>query len=166
MTNPIHPNREDVNELRGEREHRFTARRSTDLEKICTEAPNAAVHDVVSPERLHSHAPARSGPMSDKPRRRAPVVPNACYVQGELVAVDRDPAGAGSVWRIAVREARDVPGLPNFAASWIGKTIAVYIHPELETNLKVGATVQARVAYRGDERGGRFALVEDDFRRL
>jgi hypothetical protein len=96
----------------------------------------------------------------------APVVPNAGYVQGKLVAVEPDPAGTGSVWQIAVHEARDVPGLPNFAASSIGKTIAVYIHPELKADVDVGATLQARVTYRGDERGGRFALIEDDVRRI
>jgi hypothetical protein len=94
------------------------------------------------------------------------VVPNASRVRGQLVRIAPDRGGRGSFWKVAVRETHDIPGMPNFAAAHVGKTINIYVHPELKSALKKGDDLEARVAYRGDERGGLFALVEDDVRRL
>ncbi len=96
----------------------------------------------------------------------APVVPNASTVYGRIVGVKPEPDGYGSVWDISVKEAHDVGDLPNFAQDQVGNTIQVYIHPHLDLNLKEADEVKARVAFRGDERGGRFVLIEDDARKL
>jgi len=92
------------------------------------------------------------------------VVPNASQVCGTLVRVSSD--GNGSLWKIAVDETRDVDGMPNFAKAYVGDTIQVYVHPHLRADVTERGRVQARVAFRGDERGGQFVLVEDDVHRL
>jgi hypothetical protein len=94
------------------------------------------------------------------------VVPNASRVRGQLLHIGPDRGGRGSLWEVKVKEARDVPGMPNFAVAHVGKAINIYVHPELKSPLKAGDTLEARVAYRGDERGGEFAIVDDDVRRL
>ena len=102
-------------------------------------------------------------------RQRAPgaqVVPNASRVRGRLVQVQPEPDGYGSVWEVAVDESLDIDGLPNFTRAHVGKTIPVYVHPELEHELTEKDKMEARVTFRGDERGGRFVLTEDDVRKL
>lgn len=95
-----------------------------------------------------------------------PVVPNASRVRGRLVRIKREPGARGSVWEITVDEARDVEGLPNFAQAHVGKIIQVYVHQELHHDLAERDSLEARIAFRGDERGGRFVLIEDDVRKL
>jgi len=92
----------------------------------------------------------------------AQVVPNASRVEGKLLAIEPEPDGVGSIWKIAVERAYDVEGLPNFAQSYAGSTIEVYVRPRLKSGLRAGERLRARVTYRGDERGGRFALAADD----
>jgi len=104
--------------------------------------------------------------MSRRPMARAQVKPNASKVRGEIISIRPEPDGFGSNWKIAVAEAKDVDNLPNFARPYVGQIISVYIHPELKHNLSEKDQLEARVTYRGDERGGRFALVEDDVRKL
>jgi hypothetical protein len=43
----------------------------------------------------------------------APVVPNASRVEGTLLAIEPEPDGVGSVWKIAVERSDDVEGLPG-----------------------------------------------------
>jgi hypothetical protein len=71
----------------------------------------------------------------------------------------------GAVWDVAVSAAHDVAGSPNFAAGHVGDTIQLYVHPELAGAVSEGDLMSATVSYRGDERGGRFAVVEDGVRR-
>lgn len=97
---------------------------------------------------------------------RAPMVPNASRVRGRLIGIEPEPDGNGANWEIALDEAQDVDGLPNFARAYTGQVIQVYVHPELQTDVSEKDRLEARVSYRGDERGGRFALVEDDVRKL
>lgn len=94
------------------------------------------------------------------------VVPNASVVRGKLLRIRPEASGRGSVWEIIVDEAQSVEGLPNFVQSHIAQTIEVYVHPELRHDLAEMDAIEARVAYRGDERGGRFVLIEDDARKL
>lgn len=104
--------------------------------------------------------------MPDFPTRGAPVVPNAARIRGRLLRMAPEPDGRGSVWDVAVDEALDVDGLPNLAQPYVGRTIQLFVHQALQHDLAEQARVEARVAYRGDERGGRFALIEDDVRKL
>jgi hypothetical protein len=99
-------------------------------------------------------------------KRQTPVVPNASRVRGRLVHIRPDPGGDGSIWELAVAEALDIDDLPNFVAKATGQTISVYVPAGLRAALHEADLIEARVAYRGDQRGGRFALVEDDVRRL
>ena len=48
----------------------------------------------------------------------------------------------------------------------MGKTIQVYVHPRLQSALAEKDILEARVAFRGDERGGRFVLTEDQVRKV
>ena len=98
-------------------------------------------------------------------RRSVAAVPNAAIVRGRIRRIAADPAG-GTVWELAVETARDVPGMPNFAQAHVGQDLSVYVHPELSHDLAEGDRVQARVTFRGDERGGRFALAADDVRKV
>ena len=97
---------------------------------------------------------------------RVPVVPNESTVRGRIVRVSPGPGGQGSVWKVAVKEAKSVGGLPNFARDRVGETINVHTNPQADLNLTEADEVEARVAFRGDERGGRFVLVGDDARKL
>lgn len=93
-----------------------------------------------------------------------PVVPNESRVRGRLVRIIAEPGGGGSVWEIAVGQAHDIGGLPNFAKAYIGQTIQVYVHHQLQHRVAEGGVLEARIAFRGDERAGRFILIEDDVR--
>jgi hypothetical protein len=104
--------------------------------------------------------------MMAPPKRQAPVVPNASRVRGRLVHIRPDPAGDGTIWELAVAEALDIDDLPNFVATAAGQTISVYVHAGIRAALHEADSIEARVAYRGDQHGGRFALVGDDVRRL
>lgn len=95
---------------------------------------------------------------------RVSVVPNASRVRGTLLAVRPNVSGRGYLWDIAVEQTFDVEGLPNFVAPQVGKTIHAYVHPRLRSPVHTGEALEARIAFRGDERGGRFVLVEDDVR--
>jgi hypothetical protein len=108
----------------------------------------------------------RRQPMSRRPRANAYVKPNASKVRGKLISIKPEPDGFGSNWEIAVDEAKDVDSLPNFARSHVGQIISVYVHPGLEYDLSEKDNLEAKVTYRGDERGGRFALIEDDVHKL
>lgn len=95
-----------------------------------------------------------------------PVVPNASQVRGRLIRIKPEPGERGSVWEIAVEEARDVEGFPNFAQAHVGQIIQVYVHPSIQHELAETDRMEARLAFRGDERGGRFVLIDDDVRKL
>lgn len=95
-----------------------------------------------------------------------PVAPNASQVRGIVARVTPEGDGCGSLWEIAVDETRDVDGMPNFAQPYVGTTIQTYIHPRLQTDVREKDRVQARVAFRGDARGGRFVLIDDDVHKL
>lgn len=102
--------------------------------------------------------------MPDGPSHQSRVVPNAGYVVGSLRRIVADPDG-GSVWTIAVEETRDIGNHPNFAKDRAGAALDVYVGPGLKKAFHEGDRIQARVVYRGDERGGRFALVDDDVKK-
>jgi hypothetical protein len=102
--------------------------------------------------------------MSPLQKSAVSVQPNEARIRGKIVGVK--PDGAGSSWEVALEEVRDVEGMPNFAQSEVGKKIKVYAHPEIETDLTPGDAFEAKIAFRGDERGGRFVLAHDDFRKL
>lgn len=95
----------------------------------------------------------------------AHVTPNASKVRGKLISIKPEPDGYGSNWEIEVDHADNVGNLPNFARSHVGQIISVYVHPELKHDLMEKDKLEARVTYRGDERSGRFALIEDDVRK-
>lgn len=95
-----------------------------------------------------------------------PVVPNASMVRGKLLRIKPEPDGQGAVWEIRVDEARDVQHYPNFAESYVGEIIPVYVHEELQNALAEQDMLEARIAFRGGEHGGRFVLTEDDMHRL
>lgn len=104
--------------------------------------------------------------MLQMPQAGISVVPNASQVRGMVKHIVPDGNGRGSIWEIAVDETCDVDGLPNFAQAYVGTTIHTYVHPKLHPPIAENDKVQARVAFCGDERGGRFVLIDDDIQRL
>ncbi len=104
--------------------------------------------------------------MLQMPSASISVAPNASQVRGTLKHIMPEGSGRGSTWEIAVDEACDIDGLPNFAQAYVGTTIHTYIHPQLHFPIAENDKVQARVAFRGDERGGCFVLIDDDVQRL
>ena len=104
--------------------------------------------------------------MPDPKFSGVPVVPNASVVRGRLLSVKADSSDHGSEWSVAVDEARDVANLPNFVQDYVGKTITVHVHSELKPALAEQDRFEARIAFRGDERGGLFTIIEDDVRKL
>lgn len=95
-----------------------------------------------------------------------PVVPNQSIVQATIVQISRDPNGAGWVWQLTVLAAWDVKGYPNFVKAYVGKHIEVYVQETVKVKLSENDSFQARIAYRGDERGGRFTLIESGIRKI
>src|SRR5262245_50822362 len=97
---------------------------------------------------------------------RVPVAPNACQVRGRVKQVAADPDGRGAVWSLTVSDAVDLPGYPNFGRDQVGQTISVFVPKGTAPDVAPHDTVEARVAFRGDEHGGRFVVVEDDARKI
>ncbi len=95
-----------------------------------------------------------------------PVIPNASRVRGRILRIRPAPSGKGSIWEVSVDDAQSIGTSPNFVQPYIAKTIPVYVHPELGGDFAEMEAIEARVAFRGDEHGGRFVLVEDDVRKL
>jgi hypothetical protein len=93
---------------------------------------------------------------------RAPVIPNSGRISGEIVQIQPEADGFGSTWEVSVRDVEDVPGFTNFARSYLHGTLALYVHPGLQDWAVVHDHIVAKVTFRGDERGGRFVVVDDD----
>ncbi len=104
--------------------------------------------------------------MPDRNISGMPVIPNASLVRGRLLSVKPDPSGRGFQWAIVVEEARDIAGMPNFVREYVGKTISVHVQPEVKPGLVAHDLLEARLAYRGDERGGLFITVGDEIRKV
>ncbi len=102
---------------------------------------------------------------SDRPKS-VPVVPNVAVVRGKFLGTEPSPDGDGSTWKIAVEESRDVEGMPNFLHAHVGKIIQVFVGSKRPLDFGVNDALEARVAYRGDERGGQFVLMGSDIHRL
>jgi hypothetical protein len=94
------------------------------------------------------------------------VVPNASTVRGSLTRILPEAEGDGAIWEIRVDEAKDAGGLANFVRAYVGKPIHVYVQPHLQHHLAENDRLEARIAFRGDEHGGRFVLIGDDIHRL
>jgi hypothetical protein len=95
-----------------------------------------------------------------------PAAPNASQIRGRLVGIEPNPEGPGSIWEIAIEEARDVEGMANFAQARVGQPIQVYVQPQLRHNLATADEIEARVTFRGDERGGSFFLIDESVRKV
>ena len=87
--------------------------------------------------------------------------PNLAEVRGRLLCIRPEQDGPGTVWEIAVDDAQDVEGLPNYARPYLGKTIAAYAHAQLRSDVREQQPFRAHIAYRGGANGGRFVIVED-----
>ncbi len=93
---------------------------------------------------------------------RVPVMPNAGRIRGQVVRIQPEPDGFGATWEVLVRDVQDVPGLANFARSYHGGTLPLFVHPGLQDRAAVHDSISAQVAFRGGERGGRFVVLDDD----
>jgi hypothetical protein len=99
-------------------------------------------------------------------RAGVPVVPNSSRVRGTIANVVADPSGTGHLWDLTVDAADDDQGAPNFARSYVGQTIHVYVPSANRLDVSPRDRIEARVTYRGDEQGGSFALMGADARKL
>jgi hypothetical protein len=86
-------------------------------------------------------------------------------VHGRILDIRPDPTsfrGEGADWKVEVAEVEDVAGARNFARGRAGSVIDLFI-PSLPPgfDVAVGDVICARVSFKGDERGGRFVLVDD-----
>jgi hypothetical protein len=104
--------------------------------------------------------------VADEEFSAIPVVPNASLVRGRLLSVKPWPGGPGTEWAIVVDGAQDVAGLPNFVRDYVGKTINVRVRSEIKPPVPEHHSLEARIAYRGDERGGLFTLVGNEAREV
>jgi len=87
--------------------------------------------------------------------------PNLAEVRGRLLCIRPEQGGPGNVWEIALDEAQDVEGLPNYARPYLGKIIDAYAHAQLRADVREQQSFRAHIAYRGGANGGRFVIVED-----
>jgi hypothetical protein len=92
------------------------------------------------------------------------VAPNESWVFGRVLAIRPDPTsfrGEGADWKLEVTAVEDVPGARNFARGRIGSVIDLFVpSPPPGLDVAVGDVIRARVSFQGDERGGRFVLVD------
>lgn len=95
---------------------------------------------------------------------RAPVMPNAGRIRGEIVRILPEADGFGSTWKVSVQDVQDVAGFANFARNYLGRTLELFVHPGLENQAAVHDNIAAKIAFRGDEHGGRFVVLDDDLR--
>jgi hypothetical protein len=100
----------------------------------------------------------------DPPRVQA--APNASRIRGTVTGVRPHPAGAGTVWEVAVDKVDSVAGLANLAGRHEGGIIEIQVHPEAPVDVQPRDKIEAQVTYVGDERGGAFFLQENDIRRI
>jgi hypothetical protein len=91
-----------------------------------------------------------------------PAPPNESIIRGRIVHVQPAPGGIGFVWEVEVSASGNVGDLPNLTQSHVGKSILVYVHPELRERFDEGEFIEARVFFQGDERGGAFFLKGSD----
>jgi len=105
--------------------------------------------------------------VNDRRPSRVPVIPNEALVRGKFVSI-KTRSNGGLDFDVLVDNAFDIPGYPNFARSYIGQTIRVSVQPgvQLQDTLRENDSIELRVAYRGDERGGQFSLIEDHICKL
>lgn len=104
--------------------------------------------------------------MDDQQLRGVPAAPNESIVCGKLVEIRTGPDGVGSIWTVHVDEARDVGELPNFSRPHVGKSIVIYVHPEMRKEFEAGDTVEVNVSFQGDEHGGAFFLMGEKVRKV
>ena len=95
-----------------------------------------------------------------------PMIPNAALVHGKLLLIKSAQNNPGSIFEVQVDKSDDVSNLANFAKSYIGKSIQVFVHPQLIHNLSIGDDVELQVSYRGDERDGQFSLINDHAKKI
>jgi hypothetical protein len=96
---------------------------------------------------------------------RAPVMPNAGRIRAQVLRIQPEADGFGSTWEVSVQDVKDVPGFANFARSYLDSTLALYVHSGLQGRAAVHDTIAAEIAFRGDERGGRFVVLDDDLQK-
>jgi hypothetical protein len=94
-----------------------------------------------------------------------PTAPNENWVRGRVLDIRPDPTsfrGEGADWKLQIDAVEDVPGARNFARRRAGSVVDLFV-PSLPPGLAVavGDVIRARVSFQGDERGGRFVLVDD-----
>jgi hypothetical protein len=92
-------------------------------------------------------------------------MPNAGRIRGQVVGIQPEADGFGSTWEVSVQDVQDVPGFANFARNYLGRTLELFVHPGLKDRAAVHDNIAAKIAFRGDERGGRFVVLDDDLRK-
>jgi hypothetical protein len=95
-----------------------------------------------------------------------PVVPNESLVRGKVMSIKQDAGAGGAEWQVTIKETRPVGNSPDFVQAYIGKTISVFVARGAAGAVAENDMIEAHLAYRGDERGGRFVLVGDGVRKL
>jgi hypothetical protein len=93
------------------------------------------------------------------------MAPNESWVHGRVLDIRPDPTsfrGEGADWKLQVLAVEDLPAARNFVRGHVGSVIDLFV-PSLPPGLgfAVGDVIRARVSFQGDERGGRFVLVDD-----
>jgi hypothetical protein len=91
--------------------------------------------------------------------------PNESVVRGKVLRVQPAPGGIGTVWDVDIQEAEGVGNLANLARSRVGECLPIYIHPDLNVEIREGDIIRARIFFEGDERGGVFFLKGEDVHR-
>ena len=94
------------------------------------------------------------------------VAPNESKIRGKITRIQPGPEGVGQVWEVEVTESIESGSTRDFARAYVGKTLLVYIHPDLKKRLKENDYIEARIFYQGDARNGAFFLIGDDVQKI
>gem|GEM_PF-861144 len=93
----------------------------------------------------------------ERPLSPVRAMPNAGLVTGHIHALTAHPRREQDVvLRLHVERADDLPDLPNFVASEVGKEVEVVLRRGGAAGLRAGDRIQLTVRFEGDEYGGGF----------
>src|SRR5262249_33094163 len=101
----------------------LSSRHATCLKYPCSPGVTCARAETGSPVPAPPGGPAM--PSRPPALARAPVVPNAFRLRGRVTRLQAEADRSGSVWDVAVAEAADISGSPNFGKSYVGKTLCL-----------------------------------------
>lgn len=92
------------------------------------------------------------------------VTPNASLAIGTIETVSTIPNRTqDAAICLSIRQADAIAGMPDFVTAEIGQSINVVVRRGRQLDLREGSTIQLKISYEGDERGGGYYANASDY---